>query len=385
LDDNSILSGALSRTAGENVGTYPITQGDLSAGANYVIDFTGADFEITKATLTVTADANQSKVYGETDPVLTYSVSGFQGSDDESILTGALDRTAGEDAGTYPITQGDLSAGANYVIDFTGADFEITKATLTVIADDNQGKIYGETDPILTYTVSGFQGLDDNSILSGALSRTAGDDVGTYPITQGNLSAGDNYEINFTGADFEITKATLTVIADSGQSKVYGETEPILTYIVSGYQGADDPTILTGSLGRSTGEDVGTYPITQGDLSAGANYVIDFTGADFEITKATLTVTADASQSKVYGEADPTFTYTVTGFQGSDDNSILSGALSRTAGDDVGTYPITQGNLSAGDNYEIDFTGANFEITKATLTVIADDNQGKIYGEADPT
>ncbi|TDS60145.1 MBG domain-containing protein, partial [Myroides indicus] len=385
LDDETIITGSLSRTVGEDVGTYPITQGDLSAGDNYEIDFTGADFEITKAKLIVTAHANQSKVYGEADPVLTYTVSGFQGLDDETIITGYLSRTVGEDVGTYPITQGDLSAGDNYEIDFTGADFEITKATLTVIADSGQSKGYGETDPVLIYTVSGYQRLDDNSILSGALSRTTGEDVGTYPITQGDLSAGDNYEIDFTGANFEITKATLTVIADDNQGKIYGEADPTFTYTVSGYQGADDPTILTGSLDRTAGEDAGTYPITQGDLSAGANYEIDFTSADFEITKATLTVIADDNQGKIYGEADPTFTYTVTGFQGSDDQTLLIGALSRTAGENVGTYPITPGDLSAGANYVIDFTGANFEITKATLTVIADDNQGKIYGEADPT
>src|SRR5699024_5411659 len=112
-----------------------------------------ADFAITQATLTVIADGNQSKVYGKTDPVLAYAVTGFQGSDDESLLTGSLSRTAGEDVDIYPIGQGDLSAGANYDIDFTGADFEITQATLTVIADSGQSKVYGDADPTLTYTV----------------------------------------------------------------------------------------------------------------------------------------------------------------------------------------------------------------------------------------
>src|SRR5699024_8461295 len=104
------------------------------------------------------------------------------------------------------------------------------KAALMVVADDDQSKVYGDADPVLTYAVSGFQGSDDGSILTGSLDRTAGEDVGTYPIDQGDLSAGANYEIDFTGADFAITQATLTVIADSGQSKVYGEADPVLTY-----------------------------------------------------------------------------------------------------------------------------------------------------------
>ncbi|MFZ9808179.1 MAG: MBG domain-containing protein, partial [Ilumatobacteraceae bacterium] len=69
----------MSRASGENVGTYSINQGSL-ANSNYAISFTAADFEITKKTLTVTADA-KSKVYGANDPALTYQSSGLVGTD----------------------------------------------------------------------------------------------------------------------------------------------------------------------------------------------------------------------------------------------------------------------------------------------------------------
>ena len=200
LVGSDALTGALSRDAGENVGTYAITQGTLAASANYNLVFTGADLTITKATVTVTADA-QSKVYGEADPALTYNVTGLVGSD---ALTGALSRDAGENVGTYAITQGTLAASANYNLVFSGADLTITKATVTVTADA-QSKVYGETDPSLTYQVSGLVGSD---ALTGELSRDAGENVGTYAITQGTLSAGDNYDMNFTGAQFTIIAKT---------------------------------------------------------------------------------------------------------------------------------------------------------------------------------
>ncbi|TDS58821.1 MBG domain-containing protein [Myroides indicus] len=363
-------------TEAMDAGVYTVTVTLSGCGLDKTLT---ATLTIEKATLTVTADANQNKVYGDSDPEFTYTVSGYQDADDNSILSGALSRIPGEDVGTYAIGQGDLSAGANYEIDFTSADFEITKATLTVTADANQNKVYGDSDPEFTYTVSGYQGADDQTILTGALNRIPGEDVGTYAIGQGDLSAGANYEIDFTSADFEITKATLTVTADANQNKVYGDSDPEFTYTVSGYQGADDQTILTGALNRIPGEDVGTYVIGQGDLSAGANYEIDFIGADFEITTATLTVTADANQSKVYGEADPVLTYTVSGFQGSDDETVLTGSLSRAAGEGVGSYPIDQGDLSAGGNYNIDFAGADFAITKATITGITFENASFTY------
>src|SRR5690606_38073737 len=119
-------------------------------------------------------------------------------------------------------------------------------------------------------------------------------------------------------------------------------------------------------------ENIGLYAINQGTLSAGGNYAINYVGADFEITKATLDVTANAGQSKIYGNADPVFTYTATGFENGDTNSILSGTLQRAAGENVGMYAINQGTLSAGSNYTINFTPADFEITKATLNVTAD-------------
>jgi hypothetical protein len=185
--------------------------GNYTAPVNYVVN----DGEITTKALTITVTPNQSKVYGEADPSFTFTATGFEGGDDESILTGALARAAGENVGIYSINQGTLNAGDNYTINFTGADFAITKATLTITADANQGKVYGANDPVFTYGATGFEKGDTESILTGVLARAAGESVGNFAINQGTLSAGDNYDINFTGADFAITKATLTITADA--------------------------------------------------------------------------------------------------------------------------------------------------------------------------
>src|SRR5439155_20221364 len=84
----SVLTGSLTRAAGEGVGSYAISQGSLAANANYTISFTGRTLSITPATLVVTADA-QTKVYGASDPTLTYKLSGLQLNDNSSdVLTG---------------------------------------------------------------------------------------------------------------------------------------------------------------------------------------------------------------------------------------------------------------------------------------------------------
>jgi hypothetical protein len=112
------------RVAGNHVGTYAILQGSLSAGANYVVNYKGADLTITPKPVTVIADA-QSKTYGQSDPAFTYSVSPTPISGD--VLGGTLNRAAGEDAGTYAINQGSLN-NPDYTISFTGNILTINKA-----------------------------------------------------------------------------------------------------------------------------------------------------------------------------------------------------------------------------------------------------------------
>ena len=80
---------------------------------------------------------------------LTYSITGFQGTDTEADLdTGvSISRAVGEDVGTYTITPS-AAADSNYTVSFVTADFTITAADLTVTASD-QTKVYGATDPDL--------------------------------------------------------------------------------------------------------------------------------------------------------------------------------------------------------------------------------------------
>jgi hypothetical protein len=376
------FSGALARAAGENVagGPYAINQGNLTAGSNYSITFNGDTFAITPYGVTVTANAGQSKVYGSADPAFTYQSTGLLGGDS---FSGALARAAGENVagGPYAINQGTLTAGSNYAITFNGDSFSITPYGVTVTANAGQSKVYGSSDPTFTYQSTGLLGGDS---FSGALSRAAGENVagGPYAINQGTLTAGSNYSMTFNGDNFSITPYGVTVTANAGQTKVYGSSDPTFTYQSTGLLGGDS---FSGTLSRAAGENVagGPYAINQGSLTAGSNYSITFNGDNFSITPYGVTVTANAGQSKVYGSADPAFTYQSTGLLGGDS---FSGALARAAGENVagGPYAINQGSLTAGSNYSITFNGDNFSITPYGVTVTANAGQTKVYGSADP-
>ncbi|MBI8195923.1 filamentous hemagglutinin N-terminal domain-containing protein [Pseudomonas aeruginosa] len=382
--------GSLSRVAGENVGVYGINQGGLGlVSSNYTLNYQGNNLTITKALLNVIADA-KTKVYGDADPSLTYQVSGLKNGDSAgSILTGGLNRAAGENVGVYGINQGDLALNSgNYDLSYQGNNLTITKALLNVIADAKT-KVYGDADPSLTYQVSGLKNGDTaGSILTGGVNRAAGENVGVYGINQGDLALNSgNYDLSYQGNNLTITKALLNVIADA-KTKVYGDADPSLTYQVSGLKNGDSAgSILTGGLNRAAGENVGVYGINQGDLALNSgNYELSYQGNNLTITKALLNVIADG-KTKVYGDADPALTYQVSGLKNGDTaGAVLNGGgLVRVSGENVGNYAIQQGGLGlVSGNYDLAYQGNNLTITKALLNVIAD-GKTKVYGDADPS
>ena len=238
-------------------------------------------------TLTVTAEA-KSKIYGAVDPALTYTSSGLVGGD---TISGSLARAAGETVGNYAINQGTLSAGSNYTITYTGANLGINAAGLAVNAEA-KSKSYGAADPALTYTATGFVNGDTVAVMTGALTRAAGENAGNYAINQGTLSAGSNYTITYTGANLGINAAALTVRADD-QTKAQGAPNPALTVSYSGFVNGDtaaslttQPTATTTAIDSSP---AGTYPIT---ASGGVSSNYTFTYVD-----GTLTVTGAANHT----------------------------------------------------------------------------------------
>lgn len=379
LVGDDTLSGVLSREAGEAVGTYRTTIGDLSAGSNYSLSFEDSAFEITARELFVTA-SNNSKVFGETDPSLTWEITdGILVGDD--TLTGSLERASGEDANTYEIGQGTLG-NSNYSIAFTAGEFEITRRGV-VITVDNNSKVYGDEDPVFTADSADLLGDDT---VSGAPARESGENVDTYEIGPGTLSVGPNYELLAVhNGSFDITTRPLEITAGS-PSITYGDALPSVDASVTGGSLAGDDTLESATVvfDPATPSQVGTYPTVASDAVIGSglasNYEISYVPGTLTITPFEVTVTAEAN-GKEYGDTDPVLTWTASPDLLGEDT--FTGSLSRDAGETVGTYPITQGTLTAGDNYDVTFESADFEITVRSLEVTASPGT-KVYGQSDP-
>ncbi len=211
-------------TGWTDVGTYSYTIEPVTGNQN----FTGnasATFTIVPAKLTVTAEA-KSKTYGDADPELTYKVDGLKAPDQvEDVLSGSLTRADGENAGSYDITQGTLSANKNYTLTFVPAKLTINPAALTV-TPEAKSKTYGETDPELTYTVSGLKNSDKaETVLTGALSRVSGENVGEYTIQQGTLEVETNGRgsKNYTLTVVDTVKLTINKASQEALQKALEE------------------------------------------------------------------------------------------------------------------------------------------------------------------
>ncbi len=356
--------------AHDAVNTYAIVCSGGDAGINYNISYIDGTLTVNnKYPLTVTADP-KTITYGDGDPTFTFTYSGFVDGDQDITGTAPTCGVAGShtNAGGYAIS---CSGGSDVKYSFSSVSGTLTVNTLdvTVTADANT-KVYGSSDPTFTYTFS--PALIGSDKFNGTLFHDGSEDFGTYNIIQNTLTLSSNYTITFVGADFSITAKPITVTADAGQSKVFGDVDPTFAYTSS-----DLAATFSGALDRVTGEDVGAYAIGQGTLDVvGNNYNMSFVSNDFSITAKPVTVTVNAGQSKVYGASDPlVFIYTF-----SDPAATFTGALIRLPGENVGSYNINQGSLSTGSNYSITaFTGDNFTITAKSLSITAND-ASKVFG-----
>jgi hypothetical protein len=171
-------------------------------------------------------------------------------------------------------------------------------------------------------------------------------------------------------------------VAADAQSRLYGNANPALTYVVGG-SGLINGDTLVGAQATmaTTTSSVGAYAVTQGTLAASSNYALTYVGANLTVTAAALTVTA-GSQSRSYGAGNPTLSYASSGLVNGDTFSgVLATAAASTS--NVGSYGITQGTLMASSNYTLAYVGSNLTVTAAPLAVTVD-AQSRVYGAANP-
>ncbi len=345
---------------------------------NSISDITFGD---SAPTISPTSDIFGSNItYGSGTPdVCTVSSSGAITIIKAGICTITADHPGGFNAGDSryyePATQKVQS-------------FNVGLKAITITAAA-KSKNFGDSDPSLTYSITSGALIGSDTI-TGTLNRAPGESIGTYLISRNTLTPGNNYDVTYVGANLTISAKVITVTA-AAKSKVYGSSDPVLTYTSTPSLNAGDT--FTGTLSRTSGENVGQYPINLGSLALPAGYTLTYVGETLTVTAKPLTITAD-SKSKNAGDSTPTFTFQSSGLVGSNTvgsvtYNFSSGSYSSNTTPPTvdGAYTITPSaasftNGSAG-NYTITYVTGTYTITSLqsqTLTWTTIGN--KTYGSA---
>lgn len=294
----TINNGSVSQNV-TDLGSYTLTATDNAGNVST------CSFTIAQEVITLNAKTEAKDTTFTYDPNTIFDVSSLfndilekSGTVSYSIVPseteGAGAGTLGEDGKTLTVTKAGIitikvnTSGSTYVAPAEAtASFTVKKAKGNINVTINNVTYGTAVSPIVGSTTNtGNYSIvyKNNAITNDAIASNIPVEVGSYTATV-TYPENDLYEKVEASVNFDITPATLTVVANNIIKKVESK-DPELTYAVNGLQYNDTATnVISGKLVRSTGEDAGKeYPILQGDLKANKNYTISFTGATFTIT-----------------------------------------------------------------------------------------------------
>jgi len=360
---------------------------DGADAGNYDISGSGqtqASADITPKSLSVSGTVVADKVY---DGTTAATLSG-------GTLVGVVGSDSHAGSGKTVTLSLDGADARNYVVSGAGqtqVTADIAPRPVTFQGAISPSKTYDGTTAI---TVSGgtLVGVVDGDAVtlsrSGHLTdRDAG--IGKAVVstsTLGGADAGDYALLQPTGLVADVAPRELAIIA-ADQRKVYGDPDMALGFSIGGAalaQGDAAAAVLSGSLATARGAEAtaGTHAITLGTLTVDANYRITaFVPATLTVDKAALTVSMNPV-SKVYGAENPVLSWSVEASQlrHADGASVVRMQATTAIGAlaTAGTHVIS-GQASA-DNYEIRVIDGTLTVTRAPLTVTADD-QARMTGE----
>lgn len=346
---------------------------DLSPSGNPIV---GTDINMIATLInsqTITMSPLSAVTYGSADITITASASSglplTLTTSDNTIATIVSGKVHVLKAGTVNIIANQPGNGLWSAAPQVSQALTINKASITATAD-NKTRIYGDANPTFTISYSGFVNSDSKSNITeptASCTATTSSVPASYAIT---LSGGTslNYNIVSNIGILTVNKASIVVMAQN-LVKTYGQSNPIYTVSYSGFKGTDNASLISIlpilSCPATTLSPAGTYTITASSASD-ESYNFTYTSGTLTINKAIINVTVqDASRD--YGQPNPSFTATYSGFKGTDNiNAITvkpSFSCSVSLYSIAGSYDIVaSGGMD--ENYSFTYVSGNLTINK---------------------
>ena len=378
-----------------NVGTYWVSgkideTTDISAAVA-----TAVKFQIIKAPLTVTANAN-TITYGDAPAANGYTVSNLRGSDTESVVSGvgyAYSYKQYGNVGAYTITPKDAKAD-NYEIEFVSGELTVEPKNITPRSVTLADKTFDNTTTA-TVTAAAFDGLvnNDSLVLGTDFTATAVYDsanastaaAAKATVSLGTTDKAKNYTLT-NGNDFVthgvINKAVTTLTGTAKNAAYTGVAYDAanLTWNSNLTAPTVDVTYYSDAACTQTAQpiNVGKY-WAKGVIVESTNQSSAEAVAAFEITKTPLTIKAN-DKTITYGEALANDGAEYTGLVNGENKDVVSGltyAYNYTQYGNVGTYTITPKDATAA-NYDIKFVPGKLTVEQKEVGLTWN-NAGTLY------
>ena len=269
--------------------------------------------------------ANNKEYDGNTNATVNASGATFTGKvdgDDLTVSVAAGSTFDSADAGSRTVTLGTLTldgtSAGNYTLATSGnqatATANITVRDLTVKPNSGQSKSYGTTpDPVLAYTSTGTV-TGETAAFDGALSREAGEDVGTYNITKGSLELKGSG--TFKDTNYNLVLDTAVVTFEITKGTYSGSTPTKTVNILKNYAGVQTGTLTAADFFTTVPAEA---KITNAVPNAASSNMMSIAGADSSgnftyDSKTNITAASDESwtvtiSSKNYTDITGTLTF----------------------------------------------------------------------------
>ena len=297
-----------------NAGTYTVKIDVAESGNYFAASGLNANdwmFAIAKNTTTptVTLDQYYSLTYKKSQltPPVTVTINGKSLTENvDYTVTYGKNIDAGELAGSVTI-----NPMGNYEFRQIVRSFTIDARYIAVTASDKTSRV-GQNLVALTYTCT--KGLPyEGDTFTGELATNANKNTaGTYQITQGTLSLGNNYNIAFTPGTYTVEDKQPQMgfkFENAAVTKIYGNEDFIIE-----------------AIGAKDGSDV----IYSCDPQYAAVATVDSNGKVTIKGAGTAKIIATASATDDYAEATAEYTLTVSPKTLTADDLVATGSLTKT-------------------------------------------------------
>ena len=334
-----------------------------------------------------------SSTYGNA-PTLTYALydasSGGTAKEDANpsgTVTWSNPLSAASSAATYGETysSGITLGNASYTLSAGGSiDWTINPRPLNVAVS----KTYNGSAAFNSgFVLSGMVNSDSHPVVSGSAS-VASANATTYNSFSSSTLALDNGNYTLTGGTVaaSIDKAAATVTGNSASKTYTGVSQSASGFTATGLVHGEAASVLTGVSASGSGTNAGSYSVVP--TGTDANYTLSFVNGSLVIAKAAATVTGNSAAKTYDGLAYQGGNgLVVSGFVNSEGNSLVSGTPVYTGNaqgaTNAGAYTISVAGLTAGNNYSLSFVNGQLLISKAHLTVTAND-ANRFVGSVNP-